>query len=108
MTEIKQTRPILSKSAFTKEQDKAYSRTFRNTACEACGVNDGTVVGAHINMGKGGTALKAWGAQVGLCAFHHDVIDRRIQNKDAIRTWILEKLVQKLAMDRAGKWKDNQ
>lgn len=50
-------------------KDRAYLDGFRDTDCEACGANDGTVVGAHVRTGgEGGTGYKPHDyLTVGLC-----------------------------------------
>ncbi len=63
-------RPVAQRQP--RERDPAYLRSFKDTACEACGVQDGTVVGAHYKVGWFGYGYKShdW-MVIGLCAKCH-------------------------------------
>lgn len=40
-------------------RDREYLDSFRDRACEACGIEDGTIVAAHVRAGhEGGTGYK--------------------------------------------------
>lgn len=100
MTQIRP-RPIHKKNKITREQEKRYMATFREIGvCEACGIANGTIVPAHFNLGEGGTGYRAPGLIAGLCFACHNLIDRRVIDEKQ-RTWVLEKLCQKLLRDRA-------
>jgi len=101
MSRIVNTRPVNPRRAImTEKQERDYMNTFKGGVCEACGINDGTIVPAHMNMGLGGTGYRAKGIVGGLCVRCHDLLDRRVIDEKA-RTQVLEKLAQKLLRDRA-------
>lgn len=67
----------MKNASITREQERAYMRSFRDRDCECCGINDGTVVGAHCNEFGGGMGYRARGIIAALCADCHAVADGR-------------------------------
>ena len=68
----------------------AYQKTFRDTPCESCGINDGTVVGAHFNFEGGGMGYRAPGVVAGLCQVCHNLADGRTNApyEERIKIWL--------------------
>ena len=59
-----------------RARDRKYLDSFRDTACEACGANDGTVVPAHMTIGWGRRSEKPHDYLVaGLCFACHGIAD---------------------------------
>ena len=83
-----------------RRSERRYMDTFRDTACEACGQNDGTVVPAHCNMGLGGMGYRAPGVIAGLCYRCHAIADGRTSEPYTERLKIWVRVAQKLMGDR--------
>jgi hypothetical protein len=93
---------LLPKSAvMTPAEERAYMRTFRDTSCECCGAEDGTIVPAHLNLNRGGTGYRAKGIVAGLCHACHDIADGRVAGN---RFEIWARVAQTLMRDRAVAW----
>ena len=104
MSRIRSDRPVDAKRALmTTDEEHSLRQSFRGSPCEACGINDDTIVGCHFNFGDtGGMGIKARGLIAGLCAECHNYLDRR-QGTEKQRTWVLERLIQKMLRDRLFK-----
>ena len=69
---------LIRKSDRTRRKRNPYLDTYKDSACEACGVNDGTVVGAHFTFERFAWAMKPADAlTAGLCVRCHDLVDGR-------------------------------
>ena len=85
-----------------RAKEKRYMRTFKDEACWACGSREG-VVGAHLNLGRGGTGYRAEGCIAALCTACHDVADGRVSATHwplAERQKVWLRVAQKLMLDR--------
>lgn len=82
--------------------ERGYLKSFRDTACEACGAT-GTVVAAHFNMNRAG--MKNPGVVAGLCHDCHAVADRRfnVSKVEAQRVWL--RVLRKLLRERFEEFK---
>jgi len=102
VSRIDNQRPINPKRAVMTEKEESKLRaSFKDSPCEACGINDGTVVGAHLNFGDyGGMGIKARGMIAGLCCACHALLDGRDHDPHG-RVRVLQQLCQKLLRDRA-------
>ena len=83
-------------------RDRKYLNSFRDTACEACGADDGTIVAAHIRAGnEGGVGMKPSDDLVfGLCHSCHAE-----QEASPGAAWWLEKIVKPLARQNYQTWR---
>lgn len=102
MTQIKPTKPVAQRQS--PFNDKAYQKTFKDIPCEACGINDGTVVGAHFNFEGGGKGLKQSGVVAALCFDCHNIADGRtnVPEKERVKIWL--RVLKTLLRDRSRKW----
>lgn len=96
MSRIAPQRPPYRKSDISRSDE----RKFRGTACEACGIDNGTVVGAHLNIGMVGRGWKVPGAVAGLCDSCHSLADGRVRApiEERMKVWL--RVCQKLLIER--------
>lgn len=102
MSRIETHRPIHQKADIDRKTERRLMNEARDwPACEACGKpNDGTIVGAHCNIGGGGTGYRVPGAVAFLCKECHDIADGRLGDGSlAHLVWV--RVAQKLMQDRA-------
>lgn len=93
---------LIPKTAVMSEkEERRYMKRFRDTPCECCGRNDGTTVGAHLNLNSGGTGYRAKGVVAGLCSSCHDIADGRVPGN---RYEIWTRVAQRLMRERAAAW----
>lgn len=68
-------------------RDPAYLASFEGKKCECCGIQDGTVVGAHMSLGSLARGLKAGDdLAVGLCVSDHHAADHGPMD-DRLHIW---------------------
>jgi len=85
-----------------RENERKYLDTFRDTACESCGANDGTTVPAHCNLGGDGVGWKQTGVVAGLCASCHSAADGA-PIVERYKVWI--RVLTRLLKARYEEWK---
>ncbi len=93
---------LLPKNPRVKDRD--YLDSYRDTACEACGTNDGTVVGAHNRRGqKGGMGMKPSDCFVaGLCYSCHQT--EHSGRDGSVEIWMA--VLDKLLSERFELWRE--
>ena len=90
MSRVFPTKPPFQKDALTRKAERKYMDSFRGAICESCGINDGTVVGAHFNFEGGGMGYRAPGVVAGLCGSCHDLADGRTNapKSERVKVWL--------------------
>jgi hypothetical protein len=73
-------------------RSKALMKAYRTIPCQLCGIEDGTVAGAHMNSAKGhkGLGIKADDSLcASLCARCHSMIDSsyRLSGEERAALW---------------------
>lgn len=84
-------------------------QAYRKIPCQHCGVDDGTVVGAHSNMaehGKGRGIKASDDRAASLCHRCHMAVDqgRCMSRTERVRVWTLAHIKTVLELVRRGLW----
>lgn len=94
---------MFSKTA--RPRDRRYLDSFRGRACEACGVQDDTIVPAHVRTGlNGGMGLRPPDSDVlALCFKCHSDFDQGGGAK-----WLVKHVLLPILRKRYARWKEKQ
>ena len=77
-------------------RDRKYLDSFEGRPCEACGIEDGTIVGAHLRAGlEGGTSLKPPDDLVAALCYRCHLLDDT-------ETWL--RVLKNLLRERYQSW----
>lgn len=84
--------------------DKNYRTSFRGKQCEACGIQDDTIVGAHVRAGEyAGMGTKPSDDLIVALCFHCHAE----QESEPGAMWWLNNILKPILRERYVRWKNN-
>lgn len=87
-------------------RDKAWKKSANGRPCDACGVQDGTIVAAHIRKHNAGTGLKPSDDEtLFLCFACHNRDGDSLDQATDRNEWLVEHFVKAYARRRYQKWR---